>query len=113
MLDSSEGQEVLARVRSIRRELMAFARESQPPVQILADDVRTILPGIAKPRPGQQETKTAMKLRYRQRQFVGAVVGMMMDDWGWEVDRQGARIPPRNTVFSTGSTFRPKPGRNS
>jgi hypothetical protein len=84
----------------------AVASVGRPPVQILAQDAASVLPGLRKPGPNQQETQAAKRLRDRQRQFVGAVVGAVMDEIGWDVDRQGVRIPPTNTVFAVGSTFR-------
>lgn len=108
MLSSPEGQQVLRLARRRRRELRAVASVGRPPVQILADDAANILPGLRKPGPSQQETPAARRLRYRQRQFVGAVVGVAMDEIDWDVDRQGVRIPASNSVFSVGSTFRPR-----
>jgi|GEM_PF-3893814 len=112
MLESAEGQQVLALARRRRRELIAVASVNSAPVQILADDVAAILPTIVKPKPGHTETAAARRVRYRQRQFVGAVVGAVMDENGWQVKRQGGRIPSDNPVFSVGSTFRRKPERS-
>jgi len=99
MLSSPEGQQILALVRRKQGELIAEAGGRRPPVQILADDARNILPGLAKPRPDQHETHAAKRLRYRQRQFVGAVVGAEMAEIGWNVHRHGVRIPSSNAVF--------------
>jgi hypothetical protein len=106
MLVSEEGKKLVAIVYEKQAELRGVAMAGKPPVQILAEDTIRLWPEIAKPRPEEKETPDARRRRDRLRQFVGAVVGMVMDENNWEVDRQGARIPPSNAVFSVGSTFR-------
>jgi hypothetical protein len=106
---SREGQAVWALVKdpAVQANLIAAARLQRPSVEIIADELINIIPGIAKPTNPALESRQAKRTRDRLRRFAGAVVGaVMVDELGWEIDRQRVRIPATNSVFETGTTFK-------
>lgn len=112
MLNSDKGQETLQEARNHDREMLAVNALGRPPVQVLTDAaVRIWGSAILKPKPGQPETLAAKRTGDRLRQFMGAVVGLVMEELSFDVSRQNVRIPPSNPVFSTGSTFKARNAR--
>jgi hypothetical protein len=87
------GQAILETIKAARRDLVAAAKQSGPPVAAVSE---TLLH-----KHGPEIKRTPVK------QFVGLAVRAILEEAGFEVAYTGVRIKD-DPVFRTGSVYRPR-----
>lgn len=87
------GQAILETIKAARRDLIAAAKQSRPPVAAVSETLLC--------KHGTEIKATPVK------QFVGLAVRAILEEAGFEVAYTGVRING-DPVFRTGSVYRPR-----